>query len=306
MNTNVGGGLASGMEKLANAYITKQRRQGLASGLEQINNGDYNGGVNTIAQYDPEMAYSIGQAQQNRQDALDKAQADRDFQREMMAQQFQNSRDMENLRNSNAYALADYKNNLSLKNQADALDKRNASIQAELDAGNITPQQAAMLKLGTDAKAMGIGDGGKETQAEKEQAKRDIQRQDFENSKPAVINAMQRGYAAAQSGWGLGGIGGTSFNPASWFGGKSNQNRADIQSSNTQMNSILRKQLASTGLTGSELNSAVEANAYRYTIDPTDNEETIKRKMQNFAVDVLGEDPSVLQQQNYKSKYGLE
>ena len=100
---------------------------------------------------------------------------------------------------------------------------------------------------------------------------------DAAEMKPALLQAMKRGYEAADSGNGIGIIGGTlakfGANPA----GNAGENFADVQSANTQMNTFLRKQLASTGLTGSELNSAVEAEAYRYQISPFDSEEVIKR-----------------------------
>ena len=65
-------------------------------------------------------------------------------------------------------------------------------------------------------------------------------------------------------------------------------NREDINTANSQMNAYLRAKLAATGLTGGELNSEVEARAYRYTIHPNDSEETIRRKIKNFRDDYMG------------------
>ena len=79
-------------------------------------------------------------------------------------------------------------------------------------------------------------------------------------------------------------------------------NQADINAANSQMNAILRQKLAATGLTGSELNSAVEAQAYRYTIDPSMSPTYIKQQIQNFKNDYLTD----RKQTDYKSKYGLE
>jgi hypothetical protein len=126
---------------------------------------------------------------------------------------------------------------------------------------------------------------------------------------------MARADQAAKSGTGVGMLGGIAAN----FGinplPNAGKNYADIQSANTQLNTFLRKQLAATGLTGSELNSAVEAEAYRYQIKPTDSESIIRRKLQNFAQDKLGgtafnmNTGQVVNQPasvDYKNKYGLE
>lgn len=69
-NTNAGAGLASGVEKLANAFLQKKRNEGLASGLEQIQGGDWEGGVNTIAQTDPNTALGLVQYKQRQDDAI--------------------------------------------------------------------------------------------------------------------------------------------------------------------------------------------------------------------------------------------
>lgn len=69
-NTNAGGGLLSGAEKLSSAYLERNRRKGLASGLEQIQSGDWEGGVNTIAQTDPDTALDLAQYKQQSDDRM--------------------------------------------------------------------------------------------------------------------------------------------------------------------------------------------------------------------------------------------
>lgn len=124
----------------------------------------------------------------------------------------------------------------------------------------------------------------------KKKAQSQKSEEDYRAMVPTVIDALDRAWEAASDGTGTGPIGGrfaaAGLNP--WK--NAGANYADIQSANTQMNTILRKKLGATGLTGSELNSAIEAQAYRYQIDPTDNEPIIKRKIQNFARDHLGID----------------
>ena len=122
----------------------------------------------------------------------------------------------------------------------------------------------------------------------KKNAAKMLAENDAAEMKPALLQAMKRGYEAADSGNGIGIIGGTLAKFGISPGQNAGENFADVQSANTQMNTFLRKQLASTGLTGSELNSAVEAEAYRYQISPFDSEDVIKRKLQNFAADKLG------------------
>lgn len=69
-NTNAGAGLASGVDKLADAFLEKKRRQGLASGLEQIQGGDWQGGINTISETDPNTALGLVQYKQRADDAM--------------------------------------------------------------------------------------------------------------------------------------------------------------------------------------------------------------------------------------------
>lgn len=69
-NPNVNSGLLSGAEKLASAFLERGRRKGLASGLEQIQGGDWEGGVNTIAQTDPDTALGLAQYKQKSDDAF--------------------------------------------------------------------------------------------------------------------------------------------------------------------------------------------------------------------------------------------
>ena len=73
-NTNAGAGLASGVDKLANAFLQKRRNEGLASGIEQIQGGDWQGGINTIAQTDPNTALGLAQYKQKQDDAMNMAQ----------------------------------------------------------------------------------------------------------------------------------------------------------------------------------------------------------------------------------------
>jgi hypothetical protein len=74
-NPNVNSGLLSGAEDLANAFLERGRRKGLASGLEKIQSGDWEGGVNTIAQTDPDTALGLAQYKQQSDDRMALQQA---------------------------------------------------------------------------------------------------------------------------------------------------------------------------------------------------------------------------------------
>lgn len=69
-NPNINSGLLSGAEKLASAFLERGRRKGLASGLEQIQGGDWEGGVNTIAQTDPDIALGLAKYKQEAADKI--------------------------------------------------------------------------------------------------------------------------------------------------------------------------------------------------------------------------------------------
>lgn len=173
--------------------------------------------------------------------------------------------DMEKLAamNNNAINLEKIKNTLSAQSKAPKLTEFDKTLQRE------QAKNAAAASKGEQA---------------------------VEEMTPSVMEAMKRAEAAADNGSGLGLLG--AFWEAAGLNraDDSGNNYADVQSANSQMNALLRQKLQATGLTGSELNSAVEANAYRYTISPFDNEERIKRKIANFRQDYLGQTP-VLQSQ---------
>lgn len=151
------------------------------------------------------------------------------------------------------------------------------------DARGVFKNQGTVINLNDKAEEVLVKERAK-AQAEREKG--------AENAalmRPAVEAAINRAETAALNGSGIGPVGGflagLGINPAQGAGA----NYADIESANAQMNALLRQKLQATGLTGSELNSAIEASAYRYTISPLDSEEVILRKLQNFRKDYLGE-----------------
>lgn len=185
----------------------------------------------------------------------------------------------------------------------------------EYFAEKFGPERAALLvSPGSEAVGSALGSGplgvaelGKKGQGAydmytgKALAEKESARKDFEALKPSAYEAISRAENALSNGAGIGPFQGRlgSIGISSVKGG---MNQADINAANSQMNAILRQKLAATGLTGSELNSAVEAQAYRYTIDPSMSPTYIKQQIQNFKNDYLTD----RKQTDYKSKYGLE
>ena len=158
----------------------------------------------------------------------------------------------------------------------------NATPDLSEEARGVFRNQGTTINLNTKA----------EEEYRKAKAKNRAEREKGEESaammRPAVEAAINRAERAARNGSGIGIVGGflagLGVNPATGAGA----NYADIESANAQMNALLRQKLQATGLTGSELNSALEASAYRYTISPMDSEDVILRKLQNFRKDYLG------------------
>jgi len=259
------------------------------------------------------------------------AERDQQYKMDMLDKQFNNSIVLQDREHANAVGLA--KLRMDLENQAGerAKAQRMAQLDEALNNGMISQEQYNMAKqrelLGDIVSGSSFAPDGTPLTGNKayddaymkEVGKKTAQvkqaEADANDMKPALIQAMARADKAARSGSGVGIIGGTAANLGLNPAPNAGNNYADIQSANTQMNTYLRKQLAATGLTGSELNSAVEAEAYRYQIKPTDSESVIRRKLQNFAQDKLGGtafDMKTGQAVNqpvavdYKNKYGLE
>lgn len=231
------------------------------------------------------------------------AERDQQFKMDVLDKQFNNSVALADRQNANSIGLARIKQQLA--NQAASEEKaaRAAQLDEALNSGLITKEQYNRAKqrdlLGDIVNGGGVAPDGvaltgnkafddaymKETGKKTAQIKQ--AEADAKSMEPALLQAMDRAAKAAKNGTGVGFIGGTAANWGLNPLPNAGANYADIQSANTQMNTYLRKQLAATGLTGSELNSAVEAQAYRYQINPTDSESVIRRKLQNFVADKL-------------------
>ncbi len=213
----------------------------------------------------------------NRQQKLADIQERKDWQLKMA--DIAHQRDLEKLgiANTNAVNLANLKSNLDrISNGYPGMNVNGIEL-----TGNKTYDEAVLKQAAKDS-------------AERQSSLRQME----EMSKPldlaltAAKNALQDGEgigaSSARSLLGDNKTGISGFLGQVFSTEKGDTNRADVETANKQMNSFLRAKLASTGLTGGELNAAAEAEAYRYSISPNDSPAIIKRKIENFERDYLG------------------
>lgn len=160
-----------------------------------------------------------------------------------------------------------YNQEVARQKQLDAIEL--ANIKAQNDAAK---QQAKL-----------------DYEAQKERQKAELKREEAQRRntelQPRVTQALDRAYSALEDGTGLGQIGGWG-----WTTGKGGQNRADIQNAQAQINTAMRGLLSEMGVGATEMNSAVEANAYRYAITPDMPIEQIRQVLDNFRADYLSGD----------------
>ena len=118
------------------------------------------------------------------------------------------------------------------------------------------------------------------TQKAKDQVEAEKAQRQVKEMMPRVMGAIQRAYASVDDGEGLGQLGGMF-----WTTEKGGINRANIQNAQAQINTLMRGILSTMGVGASEMNSAAEAAAYRYTIEPDMQESQIRQALDNFIAD---------------------
>lgn len=195
----------------------------------------------------------------------DNAAAERDQQYKMdyLAQQLGNSLALENARNANAVGLAKLAaqlkgNGTTGMQNIEYLQSLGYSPEEAAQlyyAGNNPTLDMAMLgKKGTEAMDKKLGENV---------ANEVIAQKQMRTLRPKVENALLRAEESLKQGSGLGQIGGWG-----WTSGQGGQNRANIKNAQTQINTTMRGLLKQMGVGSTELNSAVEAEAYRYMLSP--------------------------------------
>ena len=151
-----------------------------------------------------------------------------------------------------------------------------AKIQRENNQPYVSPIDEYRQKAEIDAEIKQRNEDRKSQLEKEESAKQN------EVMRPRVIQAISRAKDALKDGTGLGQFGGWGWTSAD--GGK---NRAAIQSAQAQINTLMRGMLKEMGVGSTELNSAAEAAAYRYTISPNMPISQIEQIIENFKQDYL-------------------
>lgn len=255
----VRGGIASGMA--VNDYADKKRKeQGLAAGLQEYlgasDEGQKDEALKNIAQYSPETAMDIYNS--NRMTP---------YQEEMIGlakQRLAQSGDGEN-----PYTNA----------------QRNVS--AMIEAG-YSPQEAWAMYYGGNNPTLNMDMLGKKGQEAFDKkigenlGDEAIAQKQMQTLKPKAENALRRAEESLADGTGLGQFGGWG-----WTTGNGGKNRANIKNAQAQINTTMRGLLKQMGVGSTELNSAAEAEAYRYMISPDMPIEQQEQVLKNFREDYM-------------------
>lgn len=288
-------GLAGGtgpLSSFAKSYNTTLNNDAYKRGVQQINSGDWQGGVNTIAERNPEVALGLAQYKQKSDDAIA----------------------LQQMKNEQANQITPYQQEmLALKRQQ--LEQNGGGTGSiknieYLVGQGYTPEQAAnMVFSGQNPAVQGLGKKGKEAYDKKvgeTLGDEFVAERQLRILKPKVENALQRAEESLSEGTGLGQVGGWG-----WTTGQGGKNRANIKNAQAQINTTMRGLLSQLGVGATELNSAAEAEAYRYMLSPDMPIEQQRQVINNFKQDYLSgtlEDElrEIYGKSSYKSKYGLE
>lgn len=156
-----------------------------------------------------------------------------------------------------------------------------SELQTGVNNGTITAETGNQL-YGQDVFQQPLSK--EETELNKQRAKNQAAQekaaQQVENMMPRVKDAIERAYKSLDEGTGLGQVGGWG-----WTTDTGGINRANIQNAQAQINTLMRGILSSMGVGATEMNSAVEAAAYRYMITPDMPVAQIRQVLDNFIKD---------------------
>lgn len=255
----VRGGIASGMAM--NDYADKkQKEQGLAAGLQEYlgasDEGQKDEALKNIAQYSPETAMDIYNSSRMTP-----------YQEEMI--------NLAKQRMANSGA----------GESQDTNAQRN--VASMIEAG-YSPQEAWAMYYGGNNPTLNMDMLGKKGQEAADKkigeyvADEQIAQQQMKTLKPKAENALRRAKESLADGTGLGQFGGWG-----WTTGNGGKNRANIKNAQAQINTTMRGLLKQMGVGSTELNSAAEAEAYRYMISPDMPIEQQEQVLKNFREDYM-------------------
>lgn len=156
-----------------------------------------------------------------------------------------------------------------------------SNVQTGVEKGIIAPETANKL-LGEDVFQQAPNPSDKKYAEEqaKNRASQERAREQVATMMPRVMDAIDRAYSSLDEGTGLGQFGGWG-----WTNDEGGINRANIQNAQAQINTLMRGILSTLGVGATEMNSATEAAAYRYMIDPAMPKTQIRQVLDNFKND---------------------
>lgn len=269
--------------------LDKERRNAY---IDAINGGNQEEIDKAFANYDPE---SYAKVMMGRQDA---------------DTQFARQKELANLNFNNSMALKRLE--ASLKPATTAQQNMEYLIKQ-----GYSPEEAAQLYYSgqnPNLNVMALGQKGfneYDKAIGKDLAEQKIAEKQMQSLTPRAEQAIIRAEESLNDGTGLGQIGGLG-----WTTGQGGRNRANIKNAQAQINTAMRGLLKQMGVGSTELNSAVEAEAYRYQLNPNMPIEQQKQILDNFKADYMSGNLQKELQQNYgkpslkqtsiKLKYGLE
>jgi hypothetical protein len=177
---------------------------------------------------------------------------------------------------------------------AKAKDKEFTTAQrnmAYLQEMGYSPKEAAMLVYGGQNPSLDMALLGKKGQEAHDKkigemiAEQKIAEQQAQELEPRVKQALERAKESLKEGTGLGQFGGWG-----WTTEQGGINRANVSNAQSQINTSLRGLLKKLGVGSTELNSAAEAEAYRYAVKPDMPVSQQIQVLNNFEKDYLNGD----------------
>lgn len=264
------------MSKFLTDYKNQTNENELKSALQS---GDEEAINKAAAAYDPKGFY----------DAMQKIKA---------------SREASDLEFERQKELADYNHALDMKKQ-DALYNLKNTLEAikggygtaamqnikHLESLGFSPTDAALIVNGAAQNpaygqiSPSLGKKGFEAYDKKigeDLAAQAIAQRQMRTLEPRAKAAIERAKGSLQEGTGLGQIGGVG-----WTTGQGGINRANVKNAQTQINTAMRGLLKEMGVGSTEMNSALEAEAYRYNIDQSTPIPQQEQVLKNFEEDYL-------------------
>lgn len=209
-----------------------------------------------------DLENTLAQKEMERQQALEDAAAQREFQKELAELKFKQDSDLEGIKSENKRSLKEFELTGGMGTTAQQ------NVKAMIDAG-YSPQEAWAMYYGGNNPTLDMANLGKKGMEAYDKkigenlGDEAVAQKQMQTLKPKAENAIRRAKESLAEGTGLGQFGGWG-----WTTEQGGVNRANIKNAQAQINTTMRGLLKQLGVGSTELNSAVEAEAYRYMLSP--------------------------------------